>query len=233
MVAISDGFNNCTGLTDIVFGSASVSIDDGFNNCDGLTNLVFSNGVMYIDGFRNCDGLMDIVIGSCVANIGDASFCACTSLTNISVAADNSVCRDIDGVLFSKDSSILLMFPAGRNGDYAVPDGTACLEQDAFSDAALTSLWLPASVTNAGEIVSSYSWFFADCDYHPLSGGNEVFFNMPDLINISVAVDNSIYRDIGGGALQQEWGDAVVLSRWTIRKLRRSVRGCPHREQGV
>ena len=192
-------FADCDELKNIDFGSGSVNFNDyGFVNCDGLTNLVFGSGVINIGdyAFAECPGLTSVTIPRDVTGIGEAPFTACSSLTNISVAAENPVCQDIDGVLYSKDNSVLLSFPAGRSGSYAVHDGTALLGQDAFDDAVLASLYLPASVTNIGATIRFDCCIVAG-QYVPVSDST-VSFNMPSITNISVAVDNLVYRDIGG-----------------------------------
>jgi len=48
-------------------------------------------------------------------------FTGCKSLTNIKVHRNNPVYTSVDGVLFNKDMSRLILFPEGRGGDYIIP----------------------------------------------------------------------------------------------------------------
>ncbi|MBQ8893500.1 MAG: leucine-rich repeat protein [Clostridia bacterium] len=72
-----------------------------------------------------------------------------TSLTDIFVDDSNPYFCDVDGVLFSKDQTILLQYPANRIEDtsYALPEGTVSIGNNAFIASDFQELHLPASFT--------------------------------------------------------------------------------------
>jgi hypothetical protein len=61
--------------------------------------------------FENTD-IKAIQIPSTVTSIGERAFGGCTSLVYITVDQKNKAFCDVDGILYSKDGSTLIMFPA-------------------------------------------------------------------------------------------------------------------------
>lgn len=72
----------------------------------------------------------------------------CLQLQEISVDPNNRNFTSRDGVLFSKDGSVLIQYPAGRSGDtYSIPDGTVQIGVSAFAECgSLTCVNIPKSV---------------------------------------------------------------------------------------
>lgn len=69
-------------------------------------------------------------------------------LEEVIVAPGNNTYCSIDGVMFTKDRSTLVIYPKNRAGAYAVPDGTVRIGQYAFSNRiGLISVTIPDSVT--------------------------------------------------------------------------------------
>ncbi len=101
--------------------------------------------------FQGCSALTEITIPASVETIGERAFLLCSSLQNIHVAADNAAYCDVDGVLFSKDKTVLAAFPGARTGSYAVPEGTVRIAPDAFRSCALTDVSFPESLTAIGD----------------------------------------------------------------------------------
>jgi len=74
--------------------------------------------------FVECENLQKIVIGKNVAAIGAGAFINCKRLTRIEVSPENPFFCTLDGVLFTKDKSRLLCYPAGkRRTSYQIPQG--------------------------------------------------------------------------------------------------------------
>lgn len=59
-------------------------------------------------------GLRYIEIPAETVYIGDYAFVGCYSLTEIKVSVDNPTYSDLSGVLFNKDQSVIICYPAGR-----------------------------------------------------------------------------------------------------------------------
>jgi len=63
----------------------------------------------------------------------------------------NEFYRDLDGVLYSKDLTILIRFPGGKFGDYNIPEGVVRIGDSAFASSSnLSSVSIPDSVTSIG-----------------------------------------------------------------------------------
>ena len=63
-----------------------------------------------------CNTLNAIQIPASVTSIGSLALAACPNLAYISVSAENIAYRDVDGVLYSADLSVLLLYPPMRAG---------------------------------------------------------------------------------------------------------------------
>lgn len=87
-----------------------------------------------------------------VYNLGantDFSWCAflnAKSLTTINVDSENQDYTSMDGVVYTKNMKELCVFPAGKNGEYTVPEGVCSLQAGSFSSSSLTALHLPDSL---------------------------------------------------------------------------------------
>lgn len=133
-------------------------------------------------------------------------FVGLRDLNAITVDADNPDFKDIDGVLFSKDGTMLLAYPAGRTAtSYAVPEGVTTICMNAFKNSKLTSISLPASVEILGEM-------------HGNSPEPHFAFGAKDLTTITVANDNPNFKSI----------DGVVFS-----KDGSTLMACPEGRSGV
>ncbi len=76
------------------------------------------------------------------------AFAGCTSLTSIDVDPQNTNYASIDGVVFTKNLAQLVIFPAGRQGPYCVPEGTKGIYDEAFEGATgLTQVIIPEGVS--------------------------------------------------------------------------------------
>ena len=103
--------------------------------------------------FLDCIGITSIVIPDSVISIDRPAFFGCTSLAEITVSPDNKNYSSVDGVLFNKDGSELIVYPKGNGRSaYTVPDGVTSISGSAFSGCtSLTEIVIPDSVTSIGE----------------------------------------------------------------------------------
>ena len=75
------------------------------------------------------------------------------ALTSVEVDADNPFYDSVDGVLYSKDHSRLILYPTAKNsgGTYTVMDGTTEIANRAFTESGLVTVTLPASLRSIGD----------------------------------------------------------------------------------
>lgn len=110
--------------------------DDAFAECSEITSVTIPDGVTNIGSgaLKYCTALTSVTIPDSVTSIGKMAFADCTALTSIEVASDNEYYSVLDGVLFNKDTTELVCFPAGRAGaSYTIPDSVTSIGEAAFS----------------------------------------------------------------------------------------------------
>ncbi len=122
---LADGTASITGCT----LTGDVVIPD---TIDGYTVTNLQRELFY-----GSSGLTSVRVPATVTYFGDDPtdstftyvFSYCYNLTSINVASDNPSFRSVDGVLYSKDMSVLYNYPCSRAGEtYHVPEETAVLD---------------------------------------------------------------------------------------------------------
>ena len=154
--------------------------ESAFFYCTALASVTIPGSVKSIgnDAFQQCTALPSIEIPASVTSIGDRAFsqCALTSvsipksvkdmgylafafnpLTAINVAPNNPSFCSVDGVLYNKAKTELILYPRAKtNTSYQIPDGVNSIASDAFSYGTnLIEVTIPDSV----EFIGSYAFF--------------------------------------------------------------------------
>ena len=109
--------------------------ESAFLGCTQLKTAEISETVEKIGrmAFFKCEGLNRIDIPKNVSYIDETAFWRCENLEEIKVEKDNAKYCDIDGVLFSKDKKVLILYPCGKDADtYVVPKDVERIADRAF-----------------------------------------------------------------------------------------------------
>lgn len=151
----SGAFDGCKVLTSISIPNSVTTIGYGaFEDCDALTGIEIPASVTTIKNgaFRYCNALTGIEIPASVTSINGDAFYGCTALSHINVHEANKHFCSVDGVLFNKDKSSIIAYPAGKtNKTYEIPASVTDIGTSAFSYCeALTNITIPSCVTSIG-----------------------------------------------------------------------------------
>ena len=132
-----------------------------FENCTNLKSINIPSSVTSIDAdaFENCTNLKSINIPSSVTSIDADAFENCSGLISINVDKANKNYSSVNGVLFNKSKTKLILYPAGKaDSSYTIPSGVTEIGSYSFADCSnLKSINIPSSVTSIG------SSAFANC----------------------------------------------------------------------
>ena len=156
-------FLGCSSLASVTIPDSVISLGTNptnsgyiggvFSGCTSLTNVIIGNSVSRMENyaFSSCTMLTSVNIPSSVTSIGIEAFNGCASLTNLSVEAANPTYSSLDGVLFDKAQTTLIVFPAGRGGSYVIPNSVSRIVARAFyRSTGLTNAIIGNSVTSIG-----------------------------------------------------------------------------------
>ena len=208
-----NAFCNCTSLTSIEVldnNKNYASVDGVLFNKDktelitypsGKTDSEYAipNSVTSIGygAFYACTSLANITIPSSVTSIGDYAFDGCTSLKSIEVSDNNKNYASVDGVLFNKDKSELITYPAGKtDSEYAIPNSVTSIGSVAFEYCtSLTSVTIPDSV---------------------ISIGNSAFYDCTSLKDVYYTGSQSDWKKISIGGWNWDLTDATFHYNWGV-----------------
>ena len=186
-------FNGLESLETIILGNGIVTIDEGkFAGSDRLTTVVLSNDVTSIGegAFRDCPSLTSITLPDSLETIGDEAFYG-TGLTSIVIPNSvtyigNSAFRGNDwggecnlaSVTFGNSVETIgdeAFYGCTNITQFEIPSSLRRIGEHAFYNTGLTSLYVPATLTNG------IGW--------------EAFGNCPYLETIVLDTTSYIYSD--------------------------------------
>ncbi len=158
-------FAGCTGLRslEVAPGNPVYSSRDGVLFRDGGTGLavypcgregayVVPSGVRSVgdDAFAQCGGVESVFLPASVERLGERTFAECPGLRSVEVEVGHPVFAVRDGVLFRDGGKELVLFPGGRGGAYAVPEGVERIAPGAFRGGRVETVEIPGGVGMVG-----------------------------------------------------------------------------------
>lgn len=115
-----------------------------------FTSVVIEEGVLNIEewAFMNCKSLEKISLPSTLFAVDWMTFIDCVNLKEIELAENSPYFTLKHGVLFNKNCTEILLYPAQREGtEYAIPKGVTSIGRFAFANSSnLESVTIPDTV---------------------------------------------------------------------------------------
>ena len=140
--------------------------DLAFYRATNLTSVTVSEGVEAIgeDAFRGCKNLQALAFPKTLISLTVSAFDGLNQLTSITVHPENPAFTTVDGVLFNKKITELMLYPQNKTDSaYTVPDTVKTVCTHAFDGVKfLKKITLPEGLTT----IESYAFY--KCDYSPL-----------------------------------------------------------------
>ena len=165
-LAMEHDYNNADQTFDLYFGDQLVTEveipngvteikNDTFSNC-GITKVAIPNSVTKIGerAFDKCAYLLHVELPASVTEIADWAFERCDGLKSISVDGANPVFRSVDGVVYSKDLSEILIVPDGLQGMLEIPEGVRSIPDWSFESTDIRAVTLPSTL----ETIDQYAF---------------------------------------------------------------------------
>ena len=148
-------FKKCGKLQSVVFPENVKVIGRwAFMWCDELQNFTLPESVETIglQAFIDCESLTEVTIPANVTIIEQNSFSGCGKLRAIYVAEGNPAYQSVDGVLMTKDGTMVHTCPGAKEGTFVIPNGVTTIASLAFFDCQnLKRLVIPATLTTINE----------------------------------------------------------------------------------
>lgn len=145
-------FNYCTNLKNVKIGNGVTILKSAaFRGCTSLTGIELPDSLITLeDSVFEDSGLISIVLPKGVTEIGEQVFLDIETLTSIEVDEANTVFSSMDGILYNKNKTTLILCPRKKSGEIKVPEGVKNLEKEAFCMCEMSSVVLPSTLETIG-----------------------------------------------------------------------------------
>ena len=106
-----------------------------------------------MNAFENRDDLITLTLPISLTEFSPYACYGCDNLEAIRVPEESTAFTAVDGVLFDKSKTALILCPRTQKGAYTVPKGVTTIGEAAFNNCkGLTAVTMPATVTEIGGV---------------------------------------------------------------------------------
>lgn len=130
-------FKDCTSLKEVTISAITVG-QGAFQNCTSLEKVELVYGIETLSDytFSNCSSLNEISLPATLKELGSNVFVECVSLSSILVDEGNINYSQIDGHIYSKDGSTLILYSPGNDQEsFVIPEEVTTILSGAFDNA--------------------------------------------------------------------------------------------------
>lgn len=155
-------FFNCTELTQVSLSANLQTLGkSAFRYCSALTEITLPDSLTAVQEytFQSCSSLTSVTLGANMQTIGEGAFNYCRALTGFTVATENNAYTSKNGILYSKDATVLVLVPGSYTGNLVLDDTVKEIADYALSTCGgVTAVKLPAGLQKLGR------YAFQECD---------------------------------------------------------------------
>lgn len=147
-------FAYCNNLQHIEIPASVTSIGYSAFFKTGLTSITIPEGVTTIDqyAFQSCDLLNNVSLPKSLNFIGYCAFTFNNSLHQFNIANDNAKFSVNNGVLYNKDQSQIVAYPAGSAPMFNIPNSVSVIDTAAFEgNTNIFGVIIPSTVTKLSQ----------------------------------------------------------------------------------
>lgn len=181
-------FQGCTSLVVMMLPPKVTSIANRqFSGCSSLALVGMPSGITSIgeSAFHNCVSIRELDITEKITEIGNGAFLGCSKLKAFNVAESNPAYKTVDGVLYDKGLTVLLMFPNGKQGACQIPSSVTRIDDYALNSCSgLTAVNIPENLKVIGISAFANCSNLADIDFSEglETIGDNAFFGCSALV---------------------------------------------------
>lgn len=150
----NQAFLHFTALTCVELPETLTEIGaSAFDGCVKLPEIRLPANLQHLGSgaLWKCESIKSLTIPAALTEFSPLSVSGCIGLSAFDVAEENPAFAARDGILFSKDGSVLVCYPQAKTGDsYVVPDEVKEIGDAAFRSAKIKQVSLPDGLTKLG-----------------------------------------------------------------------------------
>lgn len=160
-------FESCSGLASLTLPDSVSHVGANAFGGTGLTNVFIGAGITNVNDLTTFGAAplpptdfpptlisTNISTNGLTFAPGGAPGLSAPPLVNVDVSPSNPAFLSIDGVVFDKSATQIVLFPAARHRTFTIPDSVTYLAQDAFTGTGLTNIIIGAGITNIEHLFS-------------------------------------------------------------------------------
>lgn len=206
-------------LASVTIPAGVTTIGYGAFSNNQLTSVTIPASVISIgSGAFYGNQLTGITIPVGVISIGSGALGFNPKLTAINVSPENPNYSSTDGVLYNKDKTTVLQWPAGKSGEVTIPGSVTVIGEEAFAHSQLTSVTIPASVTSIENYAFSNNHLTSITIPASITSIGNYAFTNNQLTSITIpasvsSIGDRMVDNIGNLAVEYNRGGAGTYTR--------------------
>jgi len=143
-------FKNCDNLVDAGLSAELLYLgDEAFYDCDKLETAELTFGLEYLGAyaFAYCEQLLKAYVPASVTSFAGNPFMGCSGVKSFELDPDSTDFVVKDGVMYNKDMTVLLYYPANLTAEtFTFPETVSQIAAGAFAGAQLKHFVVPEQI---------------------------------------------------------------------------------------